>query len=278
MVLADVACRHLAGPGETGERTGHPTLVFVRRGSFVRHANGTRSVLDPTLAYFGGPGEEERYDHHHPFGDDCTALALEPGLLASIRGGDPAPPSAPLRTSSEIDLQHRLLLAAARRQSDEHELVERSITLTARALEAAADTNVHSGRPATERARRGLVDGVRQALASEPGQSLMDLARMLEVSPHHLSRVFHSFTGETISRHRTRLRARAALERLGDGETDLAGLAADLGFADQSHLCRVLRAETTSTPSALRRVLSGPRLGGSSGKPNGDDETFAFLD
>ena len=37
-------------------------------------------------------------------------------------------------------------------------------------------------------------------------------------------------------------------------QANLARLAADLGFADQSHLCRVVRAETGSTPSALRRA------------------------
>jgi AraC-like DNA-binding protein len=54
-----------------------------------------------------------------------------------------------------------------------------------------------------------------------------------------------------------RLRARTALEHLSDGEQDLARLAADLGFADQSHLCRVVRRETGYTPSALRQALAG---------------------
>jgi AraC-like DNA-binding protein len=53
-----------------------------------------------------------------------------------------------------------------------------------------------------------------------------------------------------------RLRARRALERLAGGETDLARLAVDVGFADQSHLCRVIRAETGTTPAALRGALA----------------------
>jgi AraC-like DNA-binding protein len=53
-----------------------------------------------------------------------------------------------------------------------------------------------------------------------------------------------------------RLRARAALERLAGGQSDLASLAADLGFADQSHLCRVVRDGTGHAPSALRRMLT----------------------
>jgi AraC-like DNA-binding protein len=56
-----------------------------------------------------------------------------------------------------------------------------------------------------------------------------------------------------------RLRVRAALERLAGGERQLARLAADLGFADQAHLTRAVRAETGATPSALRGALSGPR-------------------
>jgi AraC-like DNA-binding protein len=155
-----------------------------------------------------------------------------------------------------MDLEHRLLLAAASRAADPHEIVERAIALTAHALEQADPGRVGSGRPATARARRALAHGAREALAAAPERSLPELARALAVSPHHLSRVFRSATGHTISRHRMRLRARTALERLAGGESDLARLAADLGFADQSHLCRVLRRETGQTPSALRRRLS----------------------
>jgi AraC-like DNA-binding protein len=53
-----------------------------------------------------------------------------------------------------------------------------------------------------------------------------------------------------------RLRVRRALGRLGDGEDDLARVAADEGFSDQSYMCRVIRAETGRTPAALRRALA----------------------
>ena len=102
-----------------------------------------------------------------------------------------------------------------------------------------------------------MADGVREALIADPDTSLPALARTLAVSPHHLSRVFRAETGETISRHRLRLRARRALERLAGGELDLARLAADTGFADQSHLGRVLKVETGAAPSLLRAELRG---------------------
>lgn len=256
IAVADVSCRHEPGVGHADEHTGLHALVFVRRGCFVRRAEGVETVLDPTVAYAMNPGDEQRYDHPHAGGDDCTALFLDAGLAASIWGGDPTLPAGPIATSPELDLGHRLLLARARRGTGEEELVERAIGLAARALEQKDSGRVASGRPATVRARRALADDARAILAADPGRSLPELARVLSVSPHHLSRVFRDMTGETISRHRMRLRARGALERLAGGERNLARLAADLGFADQSHLVRVVRDETLRTPAALRRALA----------------------
>jgi AraC-like DNA-binding protein len=239
-----------------GEYTGGHALVFVRRGCFLRSADGAEALLDPTVAYCVNPGEEERYDHPHAHGDDCTALNLDESLVASLWGGEPRLPPGTWATSARIDLEHRLLLAASRRGEDPHELVERSIALAARVLEEADPGRVDAGRPATERARRALAEGAREALAANPDRSLPELARELAVSPHHLSRIFRTHTGGTVSRHRMRLRARSALERLAGGERNLARLAADLGFADQSHLTRVVRRETGQPPSALRLALT----------------------
>jgi AraC-like DNA-binding protein len=255
--VEDVRCRHGRGPGREGEPTRGHALVFVRRGCFVRRGTAGRAVLDATLAYAVGPGEEERFDHPHPGGDDCTALRLEPGLLASLWGGDVDLPSGPLPVSPGLDLGHRRLLAAARRGDNEDELAERAVRLAAATLAAADPRRAAAGRPATARARRRLADDAREALAADPGLGLRELSRAVAVSPHHLSRVFHAAAGHTISRHRRRLRARAALERLAGGERDLARVAADSGFADQSHLTRVLLAETRHTPGSLRGLLAG---------------------
>ncbi|MHB1537997.1 MAG: helix-turn-helix transcriptional regulator [Solirubrobacteraceae bacterium] len=254
--IADVACRHTRGRGHADEQAGGHAVVFVRRGCFLRSAEGVETLLDPTLTYCMNPGEEQRYDHPHDHGDDCTSLQLAPDLVASLWAGEETLPSVPLPTSPEIDLAHRLLLSAARRGDDTHEILERAILLTAQALEQADPRRVATGRPASTRARRAVADGAREILAANPERSLADLARELAVSPHHLSRIFRAATGHTISRHRMRLRARGALEQLAGGEQNLARLAADLGFADQSHLCRVLRSETGHTPSALRHILA----------------------
>lgn len=254
--IADVACRHPAGRGHGGEPSPGLALVFVRRGTFVRNADGADMLLDPTTAYAMNAGEEQRYDHLDDHGDDCTALLVTPQVVAGLWGGETELPSGALPTSPAIDLEHRLLLAAARRGDDPHEVLERAFYLLAMTFEVRDDRRASSGRPVTPRAQRALADGVRAALAVDCNRSLPALARELAVSPHHLSRVFRSVSGATVARHRMRLRARDAMEQLAGGERNLARVAAEAGFADESHLSRVLRSETGSTPAALRRALA----------------------
>jgi AraC-like DNA-binding protein len=152
-----------------------------------------------------------------------------------------------------------MLLAAGRQGRDGEALFEEATLLVADALAALDEPRVSSGRPATARARRVLADGAREALAEDPDRSLLDLAGALATSPHHLSRTFTAVVGHTVSRHRMRLRTRTALELIAGGEEDLARVAADAGFADQSHLCRVLGRETGRTPAALRGLVQDPK-------------------
>ena len=67
------------------------------------------------------------------------------------------------------------------------------------------------------------------------------LAGLVGASPYHLSRVFQAETGLSLTRFRNRLRLRRALERLAAGESSLASVATDAGFADHAHFCRTVR-------------------------------------
>ena len=254
--IADISCRHPRGRGEHAEHAGSHAIVFVRRGCFVRSVEGVETTLDPTLAYCIAPEEEQRYDHPHDGGDDCTALFLSSEVVESLRGGERTLPAGPISTEPKLDLRHRMLLAAARRGEDDHALFERSILLAASTLRRCDPGPTSSGRPGTEKAQRTTVEGVRELLAIDADLSLPDLARELAVSPHHLSRIFNQVTGHTISKHRIRVRIRSALDRLAAGDRDLARLALELGFADQSHLSRAVRRELGATPAALRHALA----------------------
>jgi len=254
-VLEMVEC----GCGTTGwsapESVGRYGIVLVRRGCFRRRLNGSESFVDPALVYFERPEDEQQIAHPVAGGDSCTALYLSEALLTTIWGGDLGLPDGPVASDGATDLNQRLLLTAVLR-GDTGDVAEVVVDLASRVLERSAPKRVSSGRPATLQARRRLVGEAREALSENPRAGVVELAHRLAVSPHHLSRVFRSETGETISRYRNRLRVRLALELLAEGEPRLARLAAELGFADQAHLARVVRRELGATPSLLRERLA----------------------
>ena len=226
-------------------------MVLVRDGVFRRRGRGGEDVLDSTTGYLRVPGDEHEIAHPCDRGDRFTTIELTAGLADRARL--PAE-SARFRTSPAVDLEHRRLLAALRR-GDDGAAEERALALVARALGVQRPGD---GRGAHQR----LARDARELLALEPALTLQELAKRLHYSPHHVSRVFSAHTGETVARHRTRLRVRWVAERLADGERDLARLAADAGLVDASHLSRLVRREHALLPSTLRAALA-PSLTGS---------------
>jgi AraC-like DNA-binding protein len=252
----DVVCSACAGSGDVETSHGFG-LVLVRRGAFHRNTGRGRAVLEPGAAYVARDGEEQRIAHPRDGGDACTAIDLEPDLFAAMLGGATDPLPEPVLTAPRADLAGRLLLARARAgaAADRDALTESLVALCAGVLASAAPARAAAGAPATAAARRRAADGVREALCEDTRLRLADLACLTGYAPHHLTRVFRERTGLTIGAYRARLRVRAALERLAEGERDLGRLAQDAGFADHAHLSRSLRAATGSTPSALRAAL-----------------------
>lgn len=222
-------------------------LVLVRRGRFRRWADGAAADLDPAVGYLGGPGEEERFAHPAG-GDDCTSVSLSPALGHRLVGD--ARPT--VYVDARVELAHRRVLAAG--ADVDYALVEALLELLARALAARPSPASTPPRPAD----RALVDRAREALAADDpaAAGLLPLAHLLGVSPYRLSRAFTRELGVSLTRYRNRLRVGLVLDRLTLGEADLAGLAADLGFADQAHLCRTVREHAGHPPTALRRLLT----------------------
>jgi AraC-like DNA-binding protein len=227
-------------------------VVFVRRGCFRRRVDGFESFLDPVSIYLDEPGHEQQVAHPCDGGDECTQIVLS-GVAVGALWGDLSATRGPIFTSPAADLVHRQLVSSLR-SGDAFDLAERVGQLLAAVRECGTRVR-HRGRAATAAARRCVVDDAREAIAIQPTIGLFELARVVAVSPHHLSRIFRAETGETISRYRNRARVRVALERLADRERSLSRLACELGFADQAHLARVVRHEVGSTPSALRSTL-----------------------
>ena len=67
------------------------------------------------------------------------------------------------------------------------------------------------------------------------------LAKIAGRSPFHFTRVFARSVGTTPYRYIVHLRLRRALELVREGRSSLAEIAAETGFADQSHMSRWIR-------------------------------------
>jgi len=100
------------------------------------------------------------------------------------------------------------------------------------------------------------LEEARDRVRDEHGRpALAELAAALGVHRAHLARAFHDHYGVTIGAFARRLRLERALRMLADHDQSLAGIAADAGFADQSHMTRAISTATGSTPRRLARML-----------------------
>lgn len=225
-------------------------LVLIRRGGFRRRVRGVCTDLDRTVGYLGLPGEEEHFAH--PAGGDvCSSISLKPGLWRAMAGDAPRLAGSSLYVDGRLDLAHRRLLAATR-----HDGAEELVGLVAQVVGRTVTTTTPDGAgdQALVAKARGVIGDDHPAAAG-----LLPLAGLLGVSPYRLSRAFTRELGVSLTRYRNRVRVARALDRLEEGEASLAALAADLGFADQAHLCRTVREHLGHTPTALRRLLGANR-------------------
>ncbi|MDQ1118356.1 MULTISPECIES: AraC family transcriptional regulator [Pseudoxanthomonas] len=96
---------------------------------------------------------------------------------------------------------------------------------------------------------RPVLDTLRQSGAEM--RSLQELADMAGLSRYQMIRMFRAATGLTPHAWQLNQAINQARTRLQAGDA-LADVAADLGFADQSHFQRIFKAHTGTTPGRYR--------------------------
>lgn len=192
------------------------------------------------------------------FVDALTAFRMRPGDLYQLRheagrehdvycSGEqdtaPGPARAWLVGPRELLLLKRATRAVQRGRM--------TVTDAGRAVRQAL------GRSRPLPASLSLATRARQALARHgAGLSVDELAEEVRSSPFHLMRQFRRELGTSAHQYRLHLRIAAALQRLHDGDRDLAGLAHDLGFCSQSHLGDVMQRVAGCTPGQARAALA----------------------
>jgi AraC family transcriptional regulator len=78
------------------------------------------------------------------------------------------------------------------------------------------------------------------------------IAAAAGVHPVHLARTFRTKTGETVGGYVRRIRAECARDLIRRSTEPLASIALRCGFADQSHMTRVMRQLYGATPAKFR--------------------------
>jgi AraC-like DNA-binding protein len=230
-------------------------VVLICYGAFRRRSDGVDHVVDPNIGYFRRVGEEVSVANFTGEPEEFSVIQLGTSLLGSLFAA-PELPNGPFGVTSGIDLGHRMLLRSLASGMANDDVEEQVIRIVGSAVEQRRADVVRGSRRSTEPNWRCLVSDACEVLHDVDGDiSVQELGRSVGCSPFHLSRVFRAITGSTISQYRLRLRVRAVLYHLDQGEEDLSALANAVGFADHSHMTRSVVAQLGETPSALRRRL-----------------------
>lgn len=87
--------------------------------------------------------------------------------------------------------------------------------------------------------------------------SLVELARVANLSPSHLKTLFRDAVGIPLHQHVIRRRVRYAIDAILSEDLPLSELALRAGFANQSHMARCMRRIAGLTPSGVRRSIAG---------------------
>ena len=270
--VRDYRCRACRGGPEAEEHSDSNNVVLMRHGAFRKHFGRRGVTADANQAVFFSKGSTYRVSHPADCGDRGTILAPAPRVLNDIlREFDPASDDRPDRPfpfvtgpcDADVFWRHREFVRRLEgAEADPPEPLWADVTalqLVADVLGAAFERH---GLP-RKRRRNGTdadhmerVEAAKTYLAGRLGErvTLDEVARAVSASPFHLARVFKQRAGVPVHRYLTRLRLRAALDRLSGGADDLTALALELGFSSHSHFADAFRREFGRTPSAVRRA------------------------
>lgn len=89
-------------------------------------------------------------------------------------------------------------------------------------------------------------------MARNPSLNLSRWSELHGLAPWSVSRGFYQVFGISPCVFRRRARARHAWKAIERGDDTFASLSADLGFADQAHMCRDVKMLTGQSPGKLR--------------------------
>jgi len=251
----DVTCHAPKSGCSSEECCSVAQVVVPRRGVFIMHQRGTPIVADSNTALIFGVGDTYQVSHPVDGGDQCTVLVFRSELVEEALGSVEARHGT-LDAATQLSV-HVLTYTVTTGMTDQLEAEESAVLVLNTLSENFRSSLSSSGQRVSEYKQR-RADQVRSLLAGQPTEDwhLDSIARAVHCSPFHLARQFRTVTGESVARYLLRLRLALALDRLAQGETDLARLAVELGFVHHSHFSARFRSVFGATPTEVRNILT----------------------
>lgn len=127
-----------------------------------------------------------------------------------------------------------------------------AVDITAMIAEVGQFVRVH--RPTPDPGRSLVAEIVDAMRVAPPDTPVTEIAASFALSARTLQRLFVKHVGTTPKQVLQRYRRQAAIDRLSEErDTNIASLAAELGYCDQAHLARDLRTTLCRSPSAVMK-------------------------
>lgn len=246
IVLTEVVHPH----GRKLPRHTHESAYFglLLAGSYSERCTHRAADYEPFTMGFHPPALTHS-DEVGICGSRMFCVELRDSYLTTTRKFLTAPRFVPDLCASEVTwLGMRMFRSFASRTLERLELHELCADMLER-VSGSSNTEETGTSSWLGRALELLHESYREPLTLE------EIARRVEVHPIHLSRVFRKRHGCTMGEFVNRKRVQFACRKLADGWQDLATIASDSGFADQSHLGRVFKSLTGQTPGQFRRFF-----------------------
>lgn len=241
---------HAGGSGTPRHAHAHPYLCLVVSGGFTERSAGQSAECGAGSVVFH-PAGEEHADRFGRAGARCFNVQIDAATVAGLtgterplgrvatEGGRPAVAAARLRGLAGAD---RLAVLQVE-------------TLVLELLEAMGPE-----RGCPEQERRAppwlarLVERLRATGEGGPPR-VAALAAAEGLHPVYLARTFRRFLGATPVEYLERIRLERCTLALARSTVAVARVAANEGYADQSHFCRRFRRAYGMPPSAYRALL-----------------------
>jgi AraC family transcriptional regulator len=247
------------------ERQSSNVVVLPFSGVFSKHdAPGRHVVATPSHAVFIAANTPYRIGFPGGIGDRALSLrfgeTLAPDQIGT-RGGAAVLASNGLLPANAMILRNLLRARLERHDTEELEIEALGLDLldmSFRSMHTGARPRRHSAQARRTRA----LERVKEAVALAPGEkwNVAKLAKVANLSPFHLCRVFRQMVGTSIYSYVLQERLAQSLDAVLDCGDDLTAVALDGGFASHSHFTARFRSFFGCTPVALRRIATAGRL------------------